>query len=179
MEYGGGNFILSDATPANTNATPAAGTSVNTSRADHVHTSAGECPIGTILPWAKSLTGTPALTGTWAECDGSTVSDAASPYNGVALPNMNGNAQIPYGAATSGSTKTEDFLPVHTHTASCAAIHYSGENVGGGTAAFQLGTASPSDQTGQITTPAITVNNTSATGTAWKGYSVVFIIRIK
>ena len=50
-------------------------------------------PIGSILPWAKSFTGVPTLPQGWAECDGSTVSDAESPLNGQTLPDLNGSTE--------------------------------------------------------------------------------------
>lgn len=46
-------------------------------------------PIGTIMAWHKSMTGTPALPSEWLECNGQTVSDALSPYDGQALPDLN------------------------------------------------------------------------------------------
>ena len=38
------------------------------------------------------------------ECNGQTISDAASPYNGQTLPNLNGNRQFLRGNSTSGGT---------------------------------------------------------------------------
>ena len=37
---------------------------------------ASNCPIGTILPWAKTLTNTPELPAGWMECDGSVLVDS-------------------------------------------------------------------------------------------------------
>lgn len=68
----------------------------------------GIVPIGTILSWAKSITGIPTIPFGWAECNGSTVSDADSPINGQALPNLNGsteaNKRFLRGSTTSGTT---------------------------------------------------------------------------
>ena len=74
-------------------------------------------PLGTILPWCKSLTGTPALaTDIWVECNGQTISDATSVFDGVALPNLNGGThRMVRGAATSGGTGGSD-TNSHTHT---------------------------------------------------------------
>lgn len=60
-------------------------------------------PIGTILAWHKSLTGTPNLpaSGEWVECNGQTLSDAQSPYNSQVIPNLNGDAA---GANSPGQT---------------------------------------------------------------------------
>ncbi len=51
-------------------------------------------PIGAILAWHKSLAGTPGLpaSGEWVECNGQMLADAASPYNGQTIPNLNGDA---------------------------------------------------------------------------------------
>jgi hypothetical protein len=49
----------------------------------------GAPPIGTIQAWHKSLSGTPPLPWGWMECNGQVVTDAESPYNGVAVPNLN------------------------------------------------------------------------------------------
>ncbi len=61
-------------------------------------------PIGAILPWAKSLAGVPALPTGWVECNGQTLSDAASPLNGQVIPNLNGENRFLRGNATSGGT---------------------------------------------------------------------------
>ncbi len=58
-----------------------------------------EIPVGTILAWHKSLSGTPALPAGWAECNGQTIDDAESPYSGVVVPNLNGD---PSGASSPG-----------------------------------------------------------------------------
>lgn len=60
-------------------------------------------PIGSILPWHKSFANTPALPSGWLECNGQTISDAGSPYNGQTLPNLNSNTQ-------DGSTSSGMFL---------------------------------------------------------------------
>lgn len=68
------------------------------------------CPIGTVLPWLKTLTNTPSLPDGWVECDGSTVSDGDSVYNGVTLPDLTDT--FLRGAATSGGTGGSD---THQH----------------------------------------------------------------
>jgi hypothetical protein len=73
----------------------------------------GLVPIGTILPWVKSLTNTPSLTGQFVECNGQVLSDADSVYNGVTIPNLNGGTyKMLRGAATSGGTGGSD---THSH----------------------------------------------------------------
>ena len=44
-------------------------------------------PIGTVVDWWRATTATPVPTG-FAIADGSVVADAASPFNGQALPNL-------------------------------------------------------------------------------------------
>lgn len=121
-------------------------------------------PIGAILPWAKSITGVPALPSNFVECSGQVLSDADSPINGQTIPNLNGDARFLYGAATSGGTKTEDYLPNHKHSLLFGRDGTSGEVYGydGGSPAW--------NSSG--------VSNTTS-GTAWVGYAVVYIMRVK
>jgi hypothetical protein len=48
-------------------------------------------PIGTILGWAKNLTGVPSLPDGWVECNGQILSDTESVLNNQLVPNLNGN----------------------------------------------------------------------------------------
>ena len=61
-------------------------------------------PIGTILPWLKSFTNTPAIPDEFVECNGQTLSDGASVYDGQVIPNLNGSNQFARGNSTSGGT---------------------------------------------------------------------------
>lgn len=70
-------------------------------------------PVGTILPWAKSITGIPTLPTGWMECDGSAVSDADSPINGENVPNLNATNKFLRGNTTSGGTGGS---ATHTHS---------------------------------------------------------------
>jgi hypothetical protein len=70
-------------------------------------------PIGTVMSWLKSLTGTPSLPSNWVECNGQLISDVNSPYNGVTLPNLNGTQTFLRGNSTSGATGGST---THTHT---------------------------------------------------------------
>lgn len=73
-------------------------------------------PIGSILAWAKSLTGVPSLPDGWLECDGSVISDSDSPMDGQTLPNLNGSSETTKkflrGATTSGGAGA---TATHTH----------------------------------------------------------------
>ncbi len=76
-------------------------------------------PIGSVIPWLKTLTGTPSLPDGWVECDGSTISDADSPYDGVTIPDLNGDNRFLRGSSTSGSTGGNDTVDLsHTHSLS-------------------------------------------------------------
>lgn len=76
----------------------------------------GMVPVGTILPWNKSTPGTPALPDEFVECNGQTISDAGSPLNGQAMPNLNGNGGLQRflrGGPVSGISGGAE---THTHT---------------------------------------------------------------
>ncbi len=73
----------------------------------------GVAPIGSIVAWHKTLSGTPSLPSGWLECNGQIVGDAASPYKGAAVPALNGNNQFLRGAATSGATGGSE---THNHS---------------------------------------------------------------
>lgn len=74
----------------------------------------GIVPIGAILPWHKSLTGTPSLPNGWVECSGQTLNDSQSPLNGQRIPDLNVKALFIRGGATSGVFQ-EDQMQSHTH----------------------------------------------------------------
>ncbi len=65
-------------------------------------------PIGSIVAWLKSYANTPALPSGWVECNGQTLSDADSVYNGQAIPNLNGDNRFLRGNSTSGGTGGEE-----------------------------------------------------------------------
>lgn len=69
-----------------------------------VTASTGLLPIGSVVPWLKTLTGTPSLPTGWVQCDGQTLSDSESVYNGVVIPNLNGGNKFLRGNSTSGGT---------------------------------------------------------------------------
>ena len=74
---------------------------------------AGSVPVGCVMAWLKSFPNTPALPASWAECNGQVLSDAASPFNGATLPDLNGAGgpqRFLRGAAASGGTGGGDTL---------------------------------------------------------------------
>ncbi|MBS1614400.1 MAG: hypothetical protein JST49_16385 [Bacteroidetes bacterium] len=58
-------------------------------------------PIGSIMAWHKNGANMPALPDGWVECNGQTLSDAASPLNGTAMPNLNGTFTTEAGGTSS------------------------------------------------------------------------------
>jgi hypothetical protein len=74
-------------------------------------------PIGSILGWAKSISGIPSLPDGWVECNDQELTDTASPYNGYYLPDLNGVLDYVQkflrGSTTSGSTGGAE---THTHS---------------------------------------------------------------
>jgi len=120
-------------------------------------------PIGTVLSWLKSYTNTPALPSGFVECNGQTLSDASSPYDGQVIPDLNGGSnRMLRGAATSGGTGGSDSNS-HTHNVSFTARQ-----------AYNAGAAYTPyyDSTRSTGAPSDT-NNIPAY------YEVVWIIRIK
>jgi hypothetical protein len=91
---------------------------------------AGLVPVGAILPWTKNLTGVPALQASFVECNGQTLSDAASPLNGQVIPNLNGSGgsaqRFLRGATVSGATGGTE---THTHTGN-GTTSWAGEGSG-------------------------------------------------
>ena len=70
---------------------------------------------------------TPALPAQFVECNGQTLSDAASVYNGQVIPNLNSNNKFLRGNTTSGGTGGAS---THTHTVDLSAnlTTVSGDN---------------------------------------------------
>ncbi len=66
-------------------------------------------PVGTILAWHKSLSGTPLLPIQFVECNGQILNDPSSPYNGQAIPNLNSMGRFLRGGSTSGTMQTDAF----------------------------------------------------------------------
>ena len=95
-----------------------------------------EMPIGTVLPWFKSITSTPTLVNNWVECDGvqkdislnSPYADGAGHFT---PPDLRGKWLR--GAATSGGTGGTS---THSHTIPCTSLqpgaysYYTNESCG-------------------------------------------------
>lgn len=85
---------------------------------------AGLVLVGSVVAWAKSFTGTPALPSEYVECNGQTLSDAQSVFNGQVIPNLNasggGTQRWLRGSSTSGATGGTE---THTHTRGASNIN--------------------------------------------------------
>jgi hypothetical protein len=88
----------------------------------------GHVPVGCVVAYLKNLSTVPALPVEFAECNGQTLADPASPFNRQVLPNLNGASagtkRFLRGSTTSGTTGGAD---THSHSLSTASIStYSG-----------------------------------------------------
>lgn len=123
-------------------------------------------PIGSVISWLKTLTGTPTLPDGWVECDGSTISDADSPYDGVTIPDLNGDNRFLRGSSTSGTTGGSE---THTHTGTTSQVDSNpGAGDGNASTTFYRGTL-----------PHSHTFTTDSSSTLPTYYEVVWIIRIK
>jgi hypothetical protein len=91
----------------------------------------GHVPIGCVVAYLKNLSTVPALPVEFAECNGQTLADPASPFNGQVLPNLNGASsgtkRFLRGSTTSGTTGGAD---THSHSLSTASIStYAGATI--------------------------------------------------
>lgn len=64
-------------------------------------------PIGSIIAWHKNLTGCPALPAGWVECNGGTLDNPDSPFDGQPIPNLNGDKRFLRGGSESGILQTD------------------------------------------------------------------------
>jgi hypothetical protein len=69
----------------------------------------GIVPVGAVVAWHKSFENTPALPAEFVECNGQTLSDPLSPYDGQDIPDLNGamndpDAGVPIQRFLRGST---------------------------------------------------------------------------
>jgi hypothetical protein len=73
-------------------------------------------PIGGLSAWLKSFPNTPPLQPEYVECNGQTINDPGSPYNGLNVPDLNGaQGGVPVflrGANASGGTGGNE---THSH----------------------------------------------------------------
>lgn len=103
-------------------------------------------PIGSVMPWLGSMTGTPALPDGWARCDGQVLDDFDSPYDQTTLPDLNGAVDgIPkflMGGATSG-TASGSATHDHTYTNLVQAASSEAQAAGAATGIYGLKSDTP------------------------------------
>ncbi len=76
-------------------------------------------PIGGVTAWLKSFENTPPLPSGFVECNGQTLYDSDSVYDGQAIPNLNGNNNFLRGNLISGGTGGSDTIDLaHAHAVS-------------------------------------------------------------
>ena len=123
-------------------------------------------PIGSLMAWAKTITGVPALPSGWVQCDGQVLSDADSPLNGQTMPALNAANKFIRGNATSGGTGGAD---THTHTFSFSTDAASGTAAQGGSSTVKYS----STHSHTVAGTSIAANNLPPY------YGVVWVIRVK
>lgn len=119
---------------------------------------AGLVPVGSVVAFLKSLTGTPTLPDEFVECNGQTLSDSQSIYNGVVIPNLNG-----------ASSSTQRFLRGSSTSGTTGGTETHCHGIPGGGLCYTAGATSAT------TAPSFT----SAAGTLPSYYEVVWVMRIK
>jgi hypothetical protein len=67
-------------------------------------------PVGAIIAWVKSFPNTPSLPANFVECNGQTLDDPASVYNGLVIPNLNGEHRFLRGSSSSGGSGGNEVL---------------------------------------------------------------------
>jgi hypothetical protein len=125
-------------------------------------------PVGAIIAWHRDLPGTPPLTDAWAECNGQTLNDPQSPFDGQVLPDLNNEQRVLVGATTSGGVRDEDYVPPHTH--------------GPGTLRFLNNSAAADDYYGGASCSGSVCGGATASttaGTPLVGFEIVWVMRVK
>jgi len=94
----------------------------------------GLFPIGSVVPWAKSLSNVPTLANQkrteWTELNGASISDVESPINGQTLPDLNGSSTDDdqfylKGADTSGTSGNLSRITAGNPCCGCLCDHAS------------------------------------------------------
>jgi hypothetical protein len=78
----------------------------------------GLVPVGTIIAWAKDLTGVSSLPDGWVECNGQILNDPNSTLNNTTIPDLNGisgDQRFLRGSSISGGTGGASSVASHSH----------------------------------------------------------------
>lgn len=122
---------------------------------------AGLVPVGCVVAYLKSLTNAPALPDEFVECNGQTLSDAQSVFNGVVIPDLNG---------ITGGTPVKRFL---------RGSSTSGTTGGTETHSHNLITLVPCYSAGTCYVIGLCCGVTCSSATLPSYYEVVWVMRIK
>ena len=96
-------------------------------------------PVGAVIAWLKSYTNTPSLSAQgrteYVECNGQTLSDAQSVYNGQVIPNLNnsggaGSNVFLRGNTVSGGTGGSLCVSLSATVSLCASLTTSSASAG-------------------------------------------------
>lgn len=87
---------------------------ISTEITNHIESKLGNVPIGAIVAWHKSFPNTPALLDGFVECNGQTLDDGDSVYDGQIIPDLNGGAKFLRGSSASGTNQSHQF-ETHKH----------------------------------------------------------------
>ena len=133
-------------------------------------------PIGSVFPWLKSLTNTPTLPSNWVECNGQTLSDTDSVYDGQVIPDLNSAVDTGLkgyflrGHTSSGVTESSQNLS-HDHNLTTHDQSSNSSGTGGQPPAAESTSAGGTDST--------SIANSGGSEARPHNYSVVWIMRIK
>lgn len=143
-------------------------------------------PVGSVKSWLRSDNSVPLPSG-WLICDGSTVVDATSPYNGKALPDFRGRfvrghntldnsnfgadatyyagGTIPNGGADSNSFNHSHAGPNHQHFMAIGShVHGAGSYTAGGTTSLPSATVTVQGGAGSPSLPSGTHTHSFSSG---------------
>ena len=138
-----------------------------------------QSPVGSITAWLKAYANTPALPTGWVECNGQTLNDPQSAYNGQAIPNLNGyggsTQRFLRGATSSGAVGGED---MHALTVQEMPPHTHGMPLYAGAGSGTLVVPQPNGASTQ-SVPTLATGGGAAHETRPPFYEVVWIMRIK
>lgn len=138
----------------------------------------GVVPIGSIIAWHGSYTHTPSLPSGWVQCNGQTLSDAASVYNGQVIPDLNASvggdiSRFLRGSTTSGTMQAQDVQP-HNHT-----VTSNGNLIAQNPSTILSGGFSGGGNYANTGNGSVTVNNSTGSETRPANMSVIWIMRVK
>ena len=79
-------------------------------------------PVGSIIAWPKNFPEVPPLPLSWVECNGQIIENQDSVFDGISIPDLNGENRFLRGNTESGGIGgeethelTEDEIPSHNH----------------------------------------------------------------